>query len=165
MKLEAYGIREKALGWLGDFLHERRQHVSVNGAFSRWNKVASGIPQGSVLGPALFVCFINDMPEAVRCSSIKLFADDAKVFKAITEEESCTQLQADLNRLQEWANTWQLRFNASKCQSMHLGRGNTKHDYTMNPGSNLQTLEETICEKDLGSPSDFRGVADCPPTF
>ena len=150
VKLEAYGIRGKALGWLGDFLHERRQRVSVNGAFSRWNKVASGIPQGSVLGPALFVCFINDMPEVVRCSSIKLFADDAKVFKAITEEESCTQLQADLNRLQEWANTWQLRFNASKCQSMHLGRGNTKHDYTMNPGSNLQTLEETTCEKDLG---------------
>ena len=150
VKLEAYGIRGKALGWLRDFLHERRQRVNVNGAFSRWNKVASGIPQGSVLGPALFVCFRNDMPEVVRCSSIKLFADDANVFKAITEEENCTQLQADLNRLQEWANTWQLRFNASKCQSMHLGRGNTKHDYTMNPGSNLQTLEETICEKDLG---------------
>lgn len=148
-KLKSYGVSGDALGWIQDFLSNRRQKVVVNGSSSNWAPVLSGIPQGSVLGPALFVCYINDMPEVVS-SMIKLFADDTKLYSKIASEEDHQQLQTDLNNLKDWANTWQLRFNASKCKTMHLGRCNKKQPYSMNENGQSITLGETICEKDLG---------------
>ena len=105
----------------------------------------SGIPQGSVLGPLLFVIFINDMPDVVKKSICKLFADDCKLYRAI-ENEADTKLQEDLANLERWSNEWQLPFNATKCKVMHFGRGNPKHSYKMNGHS----LETTTQEKDLG---------------
>ena len=80
LKCYAHGIQGSALTWIRSFLTGRSQRVVVNGADSSWSQVTSGIPQGSVLGPRLFLLFINDMPDDIM-SSIKIFADDTKVYK------------------------------------------------------------------------------------
>ena len=81
-KLRSYGIRGKVYAWIKEFLTNRRQRVVVNGQYSEWKKVTSGIPQGSVLGPTLFIIFINDMPEVIACC-MKLYADDAKIYDKV----------------------------------------------------------------------------------
>jgi len=88
--------------------------VVVNGMKSLVVLVRSGIPQGSVLGPLLIICFINDMPEVVH-SSIKMFADDTQIFRTVNNSEQAQLLQDDLDALEEWSNLWQLRYNAEKC--------------------------------------------------
>jgi hypothetical protein len=89
------------------------------------------------------------MPDVVQ-GLIRMFADDTKVFSQADSPDSCKQLQKDLDSLQEWANKWQLRFNAGKCKRMHLGRNNDKFEYHMQEGVSQVTLEETDCERDLG---------------
>ena len=144
-KAKGYGIRDGLLEWIRSFLIGRRQKVTVKGASSEWSSVTSGVPQGSVLGPLLFVLFVNDMPDVVQ-SYIALFADDAKLFTAVTCPEDHQQLQDDLNKLHAWTTTWQLKFNATKCKVMHLGRRNPKSQYKIEN----TTLENTVEEKDLG---------------
>jgi hypothetical protein len=78
LKLQSYGVSEKVLYWIQSFLSDRRQQVIVAGSNSNWAPVISGIPQGTVLGPILFVCFINDMPQHIM-SSVHLYADDSKL--------------------------------------------------------------------------------------
>ena len=97
-KLYAYGIQGDAHRWISNFLEGRRQRVVINGETSNWCRVTSGIPQGSVLGPALFVLYINDLPEAVKLM-IQMFADDAKIFRGISNECDAKQLQSDLTTL------------------------------------------------------------------
>ena len=145
MKLEAIGIQGDILSWIRSFLTGRTQCVRVEGEISGWRKVLSGIPQGSVLGPLLFVIFINDMPKVVKESICKLFADDCKLYGAIDNEED-RKLQADLANLEQWSKDWQLPFNATKCKVMHFGRRNPQNSFTMNG----HTLESTTQEKDLG---------------
>ena len=119
-------------------------------AASNWCLVTSGIPQGSVLGPALFVLYINDLPEAVK-SMLQMFADDTKIFCGISNECGAKQLQSDLVTLENWSETWQLTFNAKKCKVMHLGKKNIGYDYHLNDAmSTLQPLVVTHLEKDLG---------------
>lgn len=144
-KLESYGIQGKVIKWIRQFLKDRRQKVVVNGEDSEWENVLSGVPQGSVLGPTLFVLFINDMPEVVS-SFINMFADDAKVFTEVSNDAEHAGLQQDLNELLKWAKAWQMVFNAGKCKVMHLGSKNSKYEYQMGE----VTLETTECEKDLG---------------
>ena len=148
-KLRGYGIRDNVLSWIEDFLSNRTQYVSVNGERSSSMPVTSGVPQGSVLGPILFVYFINDMPE-VSEEDMTLFADDAKTFNEIVEFEDRDDLQKCINALVKWSIKWGMGFNACKCKVMHLGRSNPKHQYTMSDGINDTVLEETTCEKDLG---------------
>ena len=119
MKLEAVGIKGDILSWIRSFLAGRTQSVRVEGETSGWQNVLSGIPQGSVLGPLLFVIFINDMPEVVKRSICKLFADDCKLYGAI-ESNDDSKLKTDLANLQTWSNEWQLPFNATKCKVMHF---------------------------------------------
>ena len=144
-KLKAYGITGEVLEWVRDFLSGRRQRVVVNGKLSSWADILSGIPQGSVLGPILFVIFINDLPDVVS-STAKIFADDTKLFRAIRITEDHDVLQQDLDNLVEWSNKWQLEFNETKCKSLHLGSSNQRLNYQMNS----QLLEDTRNEKDLG---------------
>lgn len=144
-KLKGYGFTEKLLKWSAGFLTGRRQKVVVNGQESEWSEVLSSVPQGSVLGPLFFILFINDMPEVVY-NLIALFADDAKLFAIVESNDQHERLQDDLINLQEWANKWQLNFNAKKCKVMHLGRSNHLYEY----GMGEVTLESITEEKDLG---------------
>ena len=148
-KLKGYGVKGNVHRWIQNFLLDRRQRVVINGEASSWRDVLSGIPQGSVLGPVLFICYVNDMPETVQ-SMIRMFADDTKVFAQCDSTEECHQLQSDLDTLQDWADTWQLRFNATKCKAMHLGRNNLQFSYHMRSNQTEVELESTVCEKDLG---------------
>ena len=97
MKLKSYGIRGKVLCWIKDFLINRKQRVIVNGSFSEWKDITSGIPQGSVLGPILFLIFINDLPKVTKCL-IKLSADDAKLYQIIKSNQDKEDLQGDVRK-------------------------------------------------------------------
>ena len=81
--------------------------------------VSSGVPQGSVLGPLLFLCYINDITLGVS-SSIKLYADDILIYRIIHTEDDCKMLQGDLNLLQSWAHKWNMSFNPGKCESLRI---------------------------------------------
>ena len=83
-------------------------------------KVTSGVPQGTVLGPPLFLIYINDLPECVNHSEIRLFADDCIVYRCIHNQQDAELLQEDINAIQTWASTWQMNFNVSKCCLIHF---------------------------------------------
>ncbi len=98
-----------------------------------------------MLGPILFVIFINDLPDVVR-SATTIFADDTKLFRAVQTREDHNILQQDLDNLVKWSHKWQLGFNETKCKSLHLGRSNQRLEYRME----TETLGDTKIEKDLG---------------
>ena len=139
-KMKSLGIVGNTLNWVKSFLSGRRQRVRVENQYSLWKAVMSGIPQGSVLGPILFVLFINDMPD-VCTSTCQLFADDAKKFKKVRSQEDVDVLQDDLRKLHDWSTKWQLPFNLDKCKVLHLGRSNQKHVYVMD-GKMLDSITE-----------------------
>ena len=144
-KMKNMGIIGKTQSWIQAFLSERSQCVRVANEFSSWTRVKSGIPQGSVLGPTLFVIFINDMPDILE-NTCQLFADDAKIFRSVRSQEDIRTLQDDLNKLTAWSDKWQLPFNVDKCKSLHIGKNNRQHVYEMN-GQQLEQIEE---QRDLG---------------
>ena len=119
-KLKGYGIHGNLLLWLTSFLSNRFQSVAVNGCHSDWVGVKSGIPQGSVLGPLLFILYVNDIPNLIE-SSCKMFADDTKIYSVIKSFDDTLRLQDDIDRLMKWSSIWLLRFNAAKCKIMQLG--------------------------------------------
>ena len=146
-KIRSYGISGKAEKWVEAFLSNRRQRVCINGCHSEWESVASGIPQGSVLGPLLFVIFINDLPEVVsEASCIFLFADDTKIYREIRSEEDCVELQNDLVKLEEWSNKWLLKFHPEKCKVIEFGRAQLNFSYSLQ-GIHLEHVQK---EKDIG---------------
>ncbi|CAF0824973.1 unnamed protein product [Brachionus calyciflorus] len=108
-------------------------------------KVISGVPQGSVLGPILFVIFINDLPDKIK-NVIKLFADDTKVISLIDNENDSSILQEDLNNLHEWSKQWFMDINEDKCVAMHFGSNNKNYEYSLNS----HKLTESHQERDLG---------------
>ena len=133
--------------WTKDFLSDRQQQVAVNDELSEWHNVTSGIPQGSVLGPTMFIIFINDLPDIVE-SQAYLFADDTKIYRTITTEEDKNTLQEDLERLTEWSNTWLLKFHPQKCKHLHIGTKNPDPDFEYElMGNKLEKVQE---EKDIG---------------
>ena len=148
-KLKGYGIDGKLLSWIENFLSDRTQYVTINGISSDKVPVTSGVPQGSVLGPTLFIYYINDLPSKA-ITPIKIFADDAKNHKSIISCNDQTTLQKSINALVQWSKKWLLGFNTSKCNMMHLGKNNLEYAYTMCDGETLQKLNVTKCEKDLG---------------
>ena len=145
VKLDNIGVKGDLINWIRSFLSGRTQSVNVQGVASKWNIVISGIPQGFVIGPILFVIFINDMPDNVKYSMCKLFADDCKLYGTVNNRED-NKTQFDLTNLETWSKTWQLPFNALKCKVMHFGNRNPKHLYYLND----HILEDTQSEKDLG---------------
>jgi hypothetical protein len=146
-KLQSYGISGNLLNWIRNFLVGREMRVIVNGQYTEWNKVRSGVPQGSVLGPLLFLLYVNDLPDTIS-SSVKLFADDTKLWREIKSKEDSEELRQDLGRLNEWAKKWLLSFNISKCHVMHIGSG--IETYSLQDGDNAMNLEIVTMEKDLG---------------
>ena len=123
----------------------RRQRVVVEGEVSSWKSVLSGVPQGSVLGPILFLVYIDDLEEGVTGNILK-FADDTKLFRKTKEIGDKQKLQDDIDKLVRWSEKWQMLFNVGKCKCLHTGPGNTGMNYEM--GGTI--LSKTGKEKDLG---------------
>ena len=132
-KLESYGIDGNLYGWIQSFLGGRTQRVVVDGETLGPASVKSGVPQGSVLGPLLFLIFINDLAEHTT-STVRLFADDCVMYKSVKSVRDCQDLQQDLIQLQAWQERWQLRFNPRKCNVMratHATRKKIEFPYTL----------------------------------
>ena len=147
-KVEGLGITGKVLQWIEEWLTGRKQRVVINGKASDWGDITSGVVQGSVLGPCLFLMFINDIDTGVEDLEgfISKFADDSKWVRKVMDEEDRDRFQQGIDNLQTWAETWQMNFNQGKCHVLHLGRRNNRYTYTMG-GNELVTSE---AEKDLG---------------
>ena len=155
-KMNSIGVRGKVLSWVREWLTGRTQKVVLNGKESGLGNVRSGVVQGSTLGPALFLIYINDISSAVKDgesaldltnSILSLFADDTKWGRCVDSVEDTEKFQEGINRLEQWSRTWQMQFNTSKCKVMHLGRrGNPGHVYMMGD----TVLENTTSEKDIG---------------
>jgi hypothetical protein len=145
LKLKSHGIEGKIAKWIREWLRDREQRVCIGGERSGWRKVTSGVPQGSVLGPVLFLIYINDLDNGVRNWILK-FADDTKIFGAVDSDGNRKGLQEDLDNLVRWSEEWQMLFNTSKCKVMHIGKKNQQGKYSMN-GKELEVVQH---ERDLG---------------
>ena len=144
-----FGFGENELKWFTSYLNERYQRVVLKGVESDWMLVTSGVPQGSILGPTLFLMYINDLPLCFRSSDCLLFADDVKVFKRISAINDCLDLQRDLNSLSEWCSKWQMKFNLSKCSFINFSlkrSRNISFDYFLNNS----ILKQVSHIRDLG---------------
>ena len=149
-KLKLYNIGTMYSKWIESFLDSRKQKVIVNGVASSPKDVTSGIPQGSVLGPILFVLYINDLPDVIKNGSIPyLFADDTKIFHSIKCTQDCKDLQEDIKAMQVWSEKWLLCFHPDKCKCMRIG--NTDIDlFTYKLKDSDKGMEFTKSEKDIG---------------
>ena len=146
-KLEAHGIQGNIKRWICEWLRDRKQWVEIKGHKSSSNTVSSGVPQGSVLGPLLFIIYINDIDvEARNIDILRKFADDTKGAKEIDGPDDAAKLQDCINKLEEWGKKWSMEFNVKKCKIMHCGRNNPKHRYNIG-GETLKVVES---EKDIG---------------
>ena len=141
LKLKAHGIGNGVINWIEKWLTHRR----VDGKISNWKSVLSGVPQGSVLGPLLFLIYINDLEEDISNKILK-FADDTKVFRKVTNDTDKQRLQDDLDKLVKWSEKWQMLFNFGKCKCIHIGHGNMDEEYKMGDA----VLGRTTQEKGLG---------------
>lgn len=144
-KVRSYGITGEVADWIENWLTGRKQRVVINGKSSSWREVTSGVPQGSVLGPLLFIIYINDLDEGLL-SLISKFADDTKLGIDASDEAAIKQAQEALRKIGQWSEDWQMPFNVDKCKVMHIGSRNNKVKYEL-LGKELSTCSE---EKDLG---------------
>ena len=158
MKVQALGIQGCLLEWLKAWLSERKQRVHVHGSYSEWVNVISSVPQGSVLGPLLFLIYINDLGNAVR-SILSLFADDTKVFRTIKTAEDRKILQEDIDSMTQWCKVWQMEFNISKCHVLSFGSRASSPEYTL-AGNSLSCADY---ERDVGVlvPSNLKFHEQC----
>ena len=145
-KLYAYGIRGNVLNWISGFLKNRTFKVKVNNSFSDIFDVCSSVPQESVLGPLLFLLYVNDITSAVKNSYVKLYADDLSVFRVINNTCDAKLLQNDLDDIYQWANLWQLKINFDKCRCIHFGYSSIHNVYNIN---NVP-IAVSVCERILG---------------
>ncbi len=159
-KLEHYGITGPLLRWLKAWLTGRMQRVRVEEGYSEYAPVTSGVPQGSVLGPLLFIIYINDLPKVVSHSKLSLFADDCKLYLCVKTVEERDHLQFDLSQVHDWCNVHQLVLAIPKCLILHLGpRTNPGFEYRIGQS----VLPSTQYTRDLGVlvSSDLRFTDHC----
>jgi len=147
-KLRYYRVNESIILWIESFLCNRKQRVKIDGFYSDWADVLSGIPQGTVLGPILFIIYINDLPDVCKqFINVYLFADDAKLYKHVITDDDHQVLQKGLNTFQEWSGRWLLRLNIKKCTTAFYGRDvNYEYKYYLSSTS----LESVDVIKHLG---------------
>ncbi len=118
-KLDHYGVRGNTLNWIRSFLSGRTQKVVCEGHRSESADVISGVPQGTVLGPLLFLLYLNDIASTVQ-STPRLFADDCLLYRQINSPQDAIQLQNDLDNLQVWEQQWSMSFNPDKCEVIRI---------------------------------------------
>lgn len=141
LKLKFYGIQGQVYSWIETWLTNRKQTVVVEGSSSESIGVRSGVPQGTVLGPLMFLIYINDISEGID-SHIRLFADDSVVYGIVESPNEAAALQNDLNKLSDWSKMWQMSLNHDKCSVLKIGRTKTPitFQYTID-GVALKTVE------------------------
>ena len=142
-----HGLQDKTLGLIESFMVGRSQTVVLNGESLDELPVLSGVPQESVLGPVLFLLYINDLPENVQ-SQVHLFAGDTAVYLTMQGPYDSERLQSDLNVLWGWEKKWDMEFKPSKCRVLHITRSCNpiRYSYTMH----RQTLESVESALYLG---------------
>ena len=146
-KLAGYGIQYDLLGWIKEFLQDRRQRVVIGSGMSEISRVVSGVVQGSVLGTLLFLMFINDIDDLfLPPVKIKLFADDVKLYSTVSTQSRVNILENSIADLEDWAKKWQPGINEKMSSVMHLGKRNSEKEYLI-AGTPLPKLNST---KDLG---------------
>src|SRR5215469_6813345 len=147
-KLEIVGLNMQLVNWIKAFLTDRRMRVIVNGKTSSWTKVLSGVPQGSVLGPLLFLVFVMDLPKVIRQKAM-MFADDTKLWSRISEAADGIKLQEDLDNICKWLNDWQLQPNIDKYKVMHIHHDSSTR-YELCDKGVKSVIKAVAEEKDLG---------------
>ena len=167
-KLKWYGIEGKTFDWIKSFLMDRVQRVKIGNAKSTWRAVLSSVVQGSVLGVNLFVVYINDLPancllpkhpnvsssasgydDVRNGTKIKLLADDTKAYQRIRkgrEAEDTAALQETVDKIQEWAEMWQMKIHPDKTKVLHIGSNNPRHTYMINETE----IESCEVQRDIG---------------
>ena len=152
-KLEAHGICGNTLRWIDSFLSNRSQRVVLGPHSSVPVTVTSGVPQGSVLGPILFIIFINDLLLSLGNSG-KAYADDIKLIAEVLEHFERVLMQANIDKVVDWTHTWLVHLNVLKCKVLHVGKTNPMHSYVIRGKAGTSEgehrLERTTCERDLG---------------
>ena len=146
-KLSTFGIKDPLLTWFHSYLTGRSQRVVINGTSSRWTAVGSGVPQGSQLGPILFLLFVNDMPNVVTSGTTAMFADDSKCYKVTNHHSDYLHLQQDLDALSNWSLCNELFFQPTECSNLRISRKRISppRTYVLN-GINVEVV---TAEKDL----------------
>ena len=157
-KVKALGIGGSVADWITAWLTGRKQRVVIGGTPSGWSPVTSGVPQGSVLGPLLFLIYINDIDQGL-VSKLSKFADDTKLGINTADPNAVEMLRRDLARIGDWSERWQMPFNTGKCRVLHVGARNPRSDYRLLGSPVTPTQQET----DLGvlMTSEFKFGAQC----
>lgn len=155
-KLFAIGIRGKLLKWIESFLTNRTFQVKINDSFSEEKPVLSGVPQGSVLGPLLFLIFINDLPSFCAAPNVDpfLFADDAKLSSTFSAKKEPLEnhLPLSLEKACQWSSQWKIKINPTKSRILHGGKNNPKRKYSINDNE----IPEVETIRDLGVEVDTK---------
>ena len=141
-KLNYYSIEYNTLKWIEDFLTSRTQTVIIDGVQSEKIHVTSGIPQGTVLDPIMFLVYINDINEYIKHSTLRLFADDSIIYKTIRNKEDTQKLQEDLTSVAKWEKDWLMSFHPDKCSVLQV---TTK----LNPIKFVYTLHQHVLQKNI----------------
>ena len=126
-KIHRFGICGTLLSWFEDYLTDRVQRVTVLGVNSKSLPVFSGVPQGSILGPLLFLIYVNDLPYVASLTSVALFADDTKCYRSVESMEDGACLQCDLDHINQWCDLMQIDLNQSKCGLLSITRNASPH--------------------------------------
>ena len=146
VKLHSLGIVGKTLGWIKEFSNNRSFCVKLNNTKSNNLPVPSSVPQGTKLGPLLFILFINDIINNSKFAKVRVYADDLTIYAVVNNFQDKENLQLELNKLLKWANKWQLKINFELCHVIHLGSKNNNFTYRLD----LHNIEVSQCENILG---------------
>ena len=145
LKLKAHGIGNDIISWIEKWLTQGRLRVIVDGEILNWKSVLSGVPQRSILGPILFLIYINDMVDDISSKVLK-FADDTKVFRKVTNDTDKQSLQDDLDKLDHLGQKNGKCYSIGKCKCIHIGHGNMDEEYKMGDAVLGRTTQEKTYE-------------------